>query len=52
MKKDVELMSDLSNIIEYTKIIWNLAIEEAIKLAETSKGYPIEVSEEIRKLKK
>lgn len=32
--------------------IWNAAIEEAAKLAETSKGYPTEVSENIRKLKK
>lgn len=28
------------------------AIEQAAKLAETSKGYPTEVSENIRKLKK
>lgn len=31
---------------------WNQALEEAAKLAETSKGYSTEVSENIRSLKK
>lgn len=37
---------------EYEKEIWNAAIEEAAKLAQSSKGYPTPVSENIRKLKK
>lgn len=32
--------------------IWNTAIEAAAKLAETSKGYPTTVSQNILKLKK
>jgi hypothetical protein len=34
------------------KAIWNEAIEAAAKLAETSKGYPTTVSENILRLKK
>lgn len=32
--------------------VWNAAIEQAAKIAETSKGYPTKVSESIRSLKK
>lgn len=36
----------------FEKEIWNRAIEEAAKLAETSKGYPTSVSQNILRLKK
>lgn len=36
----------------FEKEVWNRAIEAAAKLAETSKGYPTTVSQNILRLKK